>query len=308
MQRWYHNVRNDEAAGKLIAQSIFVRTASIFGILILIGALLLWHYASRRSHSPPPSTQISVAETPHAEPQDEEPDTLASLQNKMARAEAHLNSLKTSLDKLNSSSASGAPGEGRAEDIDKRIVDVERRMSEISRTSRETVSNAEAYQTGVEVRNVDNRLALERQIQQVDDSIAGLQNQIAQIRATPTTDLKAQKLQLQALETQIANQKTLRDQLASQRRAIGERSQAVSAMARNELRAETEGLAAERRDLERQLRDLRAEQEAWKKRESSQSENQALRQQRVSELEQEISAQEAAITQLRNKYQSIITK
>lgn len=307
MQRWYHNVRNDEAAGKLIAQLIFVRTASLFGIVILTGALLLWHYASRRSHSPP-SAQTTVAEIPHAEAQDEEPDALSSLQDKMVRAEEHLDSLKASLDKLKSTSPSAAPGEGRAQDIDKRIVDVERRMNEISRASRETVGNAQAYQTGIEVRNVDNRLSIERQMQQVDDSIAGLQNQIAQIRATPTTDQQAQGLQVQALQTQIANQKTLRDQLASRRRALGERAQAVSAMAHNELQAETEGLAAERVDLERQLRDLRAEQESWKRREASQGEDHALRQRRVSELEQEISAQEDAIAQLRNRYQSTINK
>jgi DNA repair exonuclease SbcCD ATPase subunit len=254
---------------------MFMRIAVIVLILFASAALAVWHYSPRRTVAP------SVAQTAaksQALPQAS--GELRVLQDRMSREQARLDQLKASLDQISGNAGPGGSDDSRAQDVNGRVQVLEQRLTALAQDQRAAKANAQDYQSGVQAERAGASYGIEQQIQDVNNSIVDLQNQVAEARSTPTTDLNGQALQVQNLETQIANQMIVRDQLAG----------------------ETQDMMSERVEVQRELNDLRAEAAFWRERSADKDGIQKVNAARIETLQAQISDQQAVVDQLRNQY------
>jgi DNA repair exonuclease SbcCD ATPase subunit len=298
LQFEYHrvSVRTNPLA-KILLNTMQVKIAVVFLLFLVLATLAVRHYSPRRDSVVQTQTAATKPETPVTEPV----VGLKSLQDQLSSEQARLDTLQSSLDQISERDTSLEHDDvtRRLPNVRRRIQQIEQQIAALAQDGRETMANALSYQSSVQMQKAGAVVSIEQQVRNIDNAIAGLEAEIAKVRSGPTRDVASRALQIKNLQNKIAEWKTARDRVLTQRRILAAKAQATALAAEQELRRESENIQRERQSLESELKDLRS-QEASLSQQVAKPTNPDS--DRMRELQNAIADQKAKIDELRNQY------
>ena len=225
----------------VVTKNALLGLAIGLGCLALFGLVYLWQ-------NPVRPRVVTPAQVPNRE--------ITELVSKLANEQTLLARLSAELNRLTSA---GTPGPSGADsDLSEAEIQLRELSAQVAAIRSDTATaeqNAQAYQQNLRLQQIGNEMSTQQQIQILDRNLVALQNQMAAVRqGTPDVD---QPSALQNVESQIAVQEALREQLRAQIR-VGElsvESRSIAAVQR--LQSESRDVYAERSALESQIAAVR---------------------------------------------------
>jgi hypothetical protein len=203
-----------------------MRALLVFVLVLFAAGLGLRYYFTRQPIQPI---------TPKAAPPITFSDAAGrdELRDRLEREQQRLATLQESLDQLNAVPAAAPGSPNDAEDIKVRIRQLQVQLGELAQERFQAAAAAQSYQLSLQGQRADSNLNFEQQIQTQAPAVAGdqevlqeteemrserldLEKQMQDLRAQRPPDSEIKPLRIQELQSQIANQQALVNDLKNQ--------------------------------------------------------------------------------------------